>query len=374
MATRRKITPLNLKAQYHSIKSEIDQAVMQVLDQGTFSGGRSISQFEKMFAQAHGSKYCIAVNSGTSALHAIILALEIGSGDEVIVPTNTCFPTPEAIRLTGAIPKFVDCEDKYYNIDPLKIEQAVTSRTRAIMAVHLYGQPAQLEEIKHIANKCQLYLLEDCAQAHLATYDRKLVGNFGIASAFSFYPTKNLGAFGEGGAVLCNDLALTKKIRMLINHGSSRKNHHELIGHNYRMDTLQAAILSVKLEHLDDWTNRRRQNAQLYHNQLSNVTELTLPKEAPRTQHSYHQYVVRLKQRDRLKEYLNDREVSTMIHYPIPCHLQKAFVDVTYEPLSLPVSEQHAHEVLSLPIHDQIQEEDVNFVADCIKSFYTEYH
>jgi dTDP-4-amino-4,6-dideoxygalactose transaminase len=363
---------VNLTGQYHEIKSEIDDAIHQVFESGVFSGGSFISKFEENFARIHQAKYCIAVNNGTSALCAILSALGVGSGDEVIVPTNTCFPTPEAVRLTGAIPIFVDCESRYYNIDPAKIEPAISTRTKAIIVVHLYGQPAQLEVIKNIADKYDLHLLEDCAQAHLAVYGNKPVGNFGVAAAFSFYPTKNLGAFGEGGAVLCNDEALNKKIRMLRNHGSSRKNYHEIIGNNYRMDSIQAAILTVKLKYIKKWTMNRRLNAMLYHKDLKDIEELTLPMTYPGAKHSFHQYVILSKKRDKLRRYLQLKGISTHIHYPIPCHLQTIFRESSSGIISLPISERLSSEILSLPINESLHQEDIFYITNHIKRFFEE--
>jgi len=361
---------VDLKAQYANLKPEIDKAIQMVLEEGTFSGGPYIKQFEEQFAKAHRSKYCTVVSSGTAALHVILLSLEIGPDDEVIMPVNTCFATAEAICHTGATPIFIDCESDYYNLDPQQIEQAITNHTRAILVVHLYGQPAQMQEIIEIAEKYKLILLEDCAQSHLATYDRIPVGNFGKAAGVSFYPTKNLGAFGESGAVLSNCQDVQEKVKMLRDHGSCRKDYHELIGYNYRMDSIQAAILIVKLKYLQEWTETRRRHALTYNTYLKDIKGLILPKEHPLVEHSYHQYVVRLRQRDALKDYLKKYGVSTAIHYPLPCHLQKAFRDLPYKPGSFPVSEQCSREILSLPINEQMKEEDIKYVSDCIRLFF----
>lgn len=268
---------------------------------------------------------------------------------------------------------FVDCENAYYNIDPDQIESAVTQETKAIIAVHLYGQSAQMHKIKHIADKHRLHLIEDCAQAHLASYGGIPVGNFGIAGAFSFYPTKNLGAYGEGGAVVTNNQTIADKIRAMKNHGSIKKNVHEFIGHNYRMDSLQAAILSVKLKYLDQWTDRRQKSAALYYEFLSDIQGLILPGQHPKAKHVYHQYVIRTHKRDQLQKYLDKCDIETAIHYPIPCHLQPAFSHLPYSKGSFPICEKLSQEVLSLPIAEHLVEDDISYVSDCIKKFFKKY-
>lgn len=361
---------INLYSQYLSIQPEIDKAINQVQNQAHFSEGPLVSAFESQFTQSHQTRYCIALNSGTSALHSILSVLDITKDHQVILPTNTCFPTAEAVCLSGATPVFVDCEDQYYNIDPEKTESVITENTRAIIAVHLYGQPVQMDKIKNIADKHGLHLIEDCAQAHLASYDNTLVGNFGIAGAFSFYPTKNLGAYGEGGAVVTNDQQIADKIRALKNHGATVKDVHEFIGHNYRMDSLQAAILSVKLKYLNQWTDKRIKNAELYHKYLSDVDGLILPKQHPNAKHVYHQYVIRTSIRDQLQKHLEQCDIETAIHYPIPCHLQPALSHLHYPKGSFPVSKRLAQEILSLPIAEHLEEEEIKRTSDCIKQFF----
>ena len=252
-----KVNFLDLKAQYLSIKDEIDEAIQNVLIDTAFTAGPYVKSFEENFAEKHGAKCCVGVNSGTAALHTALMALDIKAGDEVIVPTNTFFATPEAVSLCGAKPVFVDCEIDYYNIDPEKIEKAITPNTKAIIAVNLYGQAAMLDIIKEIADRHHLFLIEDCAQAHIAEYKERFVGSYGICGCFSFYCGKNLGAYGEGGAIITDDVNLYKKIMMIRDHGSSQKYHHEIIGHNYPLPERGRAILDVKLKYLDNWTNIR---------------------------------------------------------------------------------------------------------------------
>lgn len=290
-----KIPFVDLKTQYRSIKPEIDQAIQTILDRGEFSQGPFVAKFEENFAKKVGAKYCAASSSGTSALQLAMWALGIGDGDQVIVPTNTFIASASSVSLTGAMPVFVDCEDRYYNIDPKKIETAITAKTRAIMAVHLYGQPAQLDKIREIADKHSLFLIEDCAQAHLARYKGEPVGTTGICGCFSFYPSKNLGAYGEGGAVVTNDLEIYQTIKALREHGGTKKYYYDQIGQNYRMHGMQGAILDVKLPYLEKWNEARRNNAALYWNALRVVEEIILPEEMDQANHVYHLYAIRTK-------------------------------------------------------------------------------
>jgi dTDP-4-amino-4,6-dideoxygalactose transaminase len=297
-------------------------------------------------------------------------ALGIGPGDEVIVPTNTFFATPEAVSLCGATPVFVDCDTDYFNIDPRRIETNITKRTKAILAVHLYGQPAQMDIIKDIADRKGLLLIEDCAQAHLAEYRGVPVGTFGVCGCFSYYPGKNLGAYGEGGAVLTNDESLYKKIMALRDHGSSQKYYHDMIGHNYRMEGLQGAVLDIKLKYLSDWTEKRRRNAALYGKYLTGIDQVMLPKEMANAKHVYHLYVIRVARRDALKAFLQDNDIFTGIHYPVPCHLQKAYAALDRKKNSFPISEKQADEILSLPMFAELSEAEIRFVCDKIREFY----
>ncbi len=365
-----KVNFVDLRAQYLPIKDEIDEAIQNVVDSSAFSSGPFVKSFEKNFAHAHNAKCCLGVNSGTSALHITLWALGIGPDDEVIVPTNTFFATPEAVSLCGATPVFVDCEPTHFNIDPRKIEQAITTKTKAIIAVHLYGQPAQIDEIQAIALRNNLLLIEDCAQAHLAQYKEQAVGTFGIAGCFSFYPGKNLGAYGEAGAVITNDRGLYQRTLALRDHGSSKKNYHDYVGHNYRMEGIQGAVLDVKLKYLQGWTEKRRNNAALYKKYLAEVEDVELPHEMLEGKHVYHLFVIGVPRRDELMKYLAQREIYTGIHYPIPCHLQKAYRSLRQHQGKLPVSEKRSKKILSLPMYAELTGREIQFVCEQIKSFY----
>lgn len=365
-----KVNFIDLKAQYLSVKNEINEAIQKVIDSSAFSSGPFVKFFEESFASTHGAKYCVGVNSGTSALHLSVWALDIRQGDEVIVPANTFFATPESVSLTGATPVFVDCEPEYFNVDPDKIEKAITNKTRAIIAVHLYGQPAQLDRVKKIAQTNNLLLIEDCAQAHLSEYKGKPIGTHGICGCFSFYPGKNLGAYGEAGAVITNDEELYLKMLALRDHGSFKKYFHDYVGHNYRMEGIQGAVLSVKLKHLKDWTEKRRKNAALYRKYLQDLEEVILPFEMPGVKHVYHLFVIRVPRRDELMEFLKDNEIYTGIHYPIPCHLQKAYSFLYKSTARFPVSEKYAKEIISLPMYPELTGREIRFVCKKIKEFY----
>ena len=387
-----KVNFLDLKSQYLSIKDEIDGAIQNVLDNTAFTAGPFVKSFEEHFAKRHNSKYCVGVDSGTAALHTALMALGIKVGDGVIVPANTFFATPESVSLTGATPIFVDCESKYYNIDVNLIENAITNKTKAIIVVHLYGQPAEMDKIKEIANKNDLILIEDCAQAHISEYSPrgiidkeknlyntgnnipqgkgKSVGTFGICGCFSFYCGKNLGAYGEGGAIITDDENLYKKMMMIRDHGMAQKYHHEIIGHNYRMAGMQGAILDVKLKHLDEWTDIRRINADLYRKYLIDCKEIILPEETPEAKHVYHLFVIRTHKRGKLMQFLKENQIYTGMHYPIPCHLQIAYKYLGYEEGDFPISEKLSKEILSLPMSEQLTKNEIKFVAEKIKEFY----
>lgn len=359
---------LDLSRQYKLIKHDIDAAIDEVFERSAFVDGYFVKTFEEQFAEAHGCLYCSCVSSGTAALHTALWALGVKEDDEVIVPTNTFIATAEAVSLTGAIPVFVDCEKKYYTIGG--IEAAVTDRTKAIIAVHLYGQSADMDRIKSIAEKHNLLLVEDCAQSHLATYRDKHVGTIGICGCFSFYPGKNLGAYGEGGAVVTNDKSLYEAINAIKNHGSTGKHRHDRIGHNYRMSGIQGAILSAKLKYLPRWIKQRGVNASLYRQHLSGVEQIVLPGESGERKHTYHLFVIRARRRDELAAYLKKRQIHTGIHYPIPCHLQRAYSFLNYSRGDFPVAEMYASEVLSLPMFPELTEKEIIYVCDRIKEFY----
>jgi len=361
---------VDLQAQYRSIKPEIDAAIQNVIDTSQFILGKAVHDFEEAFAKAHGVKHCIAVGSGTDALHVALWAAGIKEGDEVITVPFTFIATVEAISLLGAKPVFVDIDPKTYTMDPSKVERAITPRTKAILPVHLYGQPAAMDELSEIARRHKLILIEDAAQAHLAKYHGKYVGQFGALTCFSFYPGKNLGAYGEAGAVITDDESLAAKMRKLRDHGQSEKYKHEMWGHNYRMDGFQGAVLGVKLKYLPRWTQRRRQIAGLYRKLLNGVGDLVLPFEAPNVEHVYHLFSVRTKRRSDLQKYLAGKGIATGLHYPIPLHMQPAYLHLGYHKGDFPVSEAVAGDCLSLPVFADLTDEQVGFVADCVKEFY----
>jgi dTDP-4-amino-4,6-dideoxygalactose transaminase len=361
---------VDLKAQYHSIKSEVLPAVQQVMEESAFILGKAVSTFESDFGSRHGVKFCYGLGSGTDGNHLALWGLGIGPGDEVLVPANTFIATAWGATLCGATPVFVDCDSRSYNIDPSSIEAKITKRTKAIVAVHLYGQPADMDTIADIARRHSLHLVEDCAQAHLAQYKGRPVGGLSVASSFSFYPGKNLGAYGEGGAVASNDPELARKFRMIRDHGSERKYHHEMLGHNYRMDGIQGAVLGVKLKHLEHWTEARRSKAAYYKELLQGLPEFVLPVEMPYAKHVYHLYVVRTPARDQLHSHLQERGISTGLHYPVPLHLQKAFEHLGYKKGDFPVSEMVASQVLSLPMYPELTNEQMEYVAESIREFF----
>lgn len=361
---------VDLKSQYLSIKSEIDNAIQEVLLASAFAGGPFVKKFEEDFANIHGAKFCSGINNGTSALHIVFMAINLGRGDEVIIPANTFIATPASVSLQGGKPVFVDCSEDDFNIDPDKIEKAITPKTKVIMPVHLYGQPAQMDRIMEIAKKYNLTIVEDCAQAHMAEFEGRKVGNFGVAGCFSFYPGKNLGAYGEGGAVICSNEEFWKRIQAIKEHGSFKKYYHEYLGHNYRLEGIQGAILDVKLKYIESWTDKRRKNADLYRNYLSDVDSIILPKESKNVKHVYHLFVIRTKKRDELNKYLNENGIQTGIHYPIPCHLQHSYKFMGYKEGDFPVSEKLSNEILSLPMSEQISEEDIIYVCDKIRAFF----
>ena len=358
---------VDLKTQYLSIKEEIDTAVLQVLDSTQFILGQEVTAFEQEFAAYCNSDYALALNTGTSALHLALLAAGIGPGDEVITVSFTFVATVAAICYTGATPVFVDIDPISYTIDVTKIKQAITSKTKAILPVHLYGQPADMDAIVEIARRHNLTVIEDAAQAHRAEYKGQRIGSIGDIGCFSFYPGKNLGAYGEGGAVVTSNPEYARIIKMLRDWGQEQRYHHVLKGYNYRMDGIQGAILRVKLRYLDRWTEARRTHAALYDRLLAD-SGIKTPTVMPYSHHVYHIYAVRTKQREMLQAKLNEQGIQTGIHYPIPVHLQTAYADLGYKLGDFPNSELAAKEVLSLPMYAELKTEQVNTVAETLKS------
>jgi len=364
---------LDLRAQYKQIKNEVHIALDQVMESTAFVLGDAVKEFEVAFARHHGAEHCVAVSSGTSALHVALLAMGIGAGDEVIVPVNTFIATAEAVSHCGAKPVFVDMCEEDYCMDPAKIELAVTSNTKAIIPVHLYGQPAEMDEIMSIAKKYKLMILEDCAQAHDAEYRGRKVGTFGCAGAFSFYPGKNLGAYGEGGAVVTNDSRLAEKMRMLRDHGSAKKYCHDLVGYNYRMEGFQGAVLGVKLKYLVDWTNKRRRAAAKYTEALADLPCI-LKAEKDHVRHVYHLFVVRIKCRDIVIDALKRKGIACGIHYPIPLHLTGAYQHLGYKQGDFPVAEAAAAEILSLPMYPELTNVMIEYVGASLKEIVEPLH
>lgn len=355
----------DLKSQYRSIKDEIDAAVLRVLDSTQYILGEEVAAFEREFATYCHASEAVAANSGTSALHLALLAAGIGPGDDVITTPFTFVATVAAIRYAGASPVLVDIEPDYYTLDTSKIESAITPRTKAIMPVHLYGQPADMDPILEIARRRHLIVIEDAAQAHGAEYHGRRCGSLAEIAGFSFYPGKNLGAYGEGGAVTTMRADLAAMCRTLRNWGEETRYEHRYKGFNYRMDGIQGAILRVKLRHLEAWTERRRQVASWYDVELDPST-VRVPKARPGCRHVYHVYAVRTDERDRLRDALTKQGIQTGVHYPIPVHLQPAHADLGYGPGDFPVAEAVAREVVSLPIFPEMTREQVQTVAAAV--------
>ena len=358
-----KINMADLKKQHEKIRSEIDAVIKEVIDNSQFIMGQKVSDFEEQFAEFAGAKYSIGMASGTAALHSALIALDIGRDDEVITVPFTFAATIETIYPTGAKPVLVDIEEESFNIDPSLIEEKITNKTKAIMPVHLYGQMADMNPIMEIAEKHGLYVIEDAAQAHGATYFDKQAGTMGDIGTFSFYPGKNLGAMGDAGACVTNNMELNQKLRLISNHGQDTKYEHKIVGYNYRLDSIQAAILSVKLKYLSEWTARIRDIASHFNEKLA-VTGLKLPSEANGRKHAWHQYVIRTSKRDELAKALADSEIATAIHYPIPLHLQPSFQYLGYKNGDFPVSEKCSGEVLSLPLYPELSDDDVDLICD----------
>jgi len=365
---------LDLKAQYRKIKSEIDAAIQRVMESQQFILGAEVESFEREMAEYVGVKHAIACASGSDALLLALMALGIGPGDEVITVSFTFIATAGAIARLGARPVFVDIESDTYNIDPSKIEAAITSKTKAIIPVHLFGMAAAMDPIMKIAHSRGIPVVEDAAQAIGARYSDRKVGSIGLCGCFSFFPSKNLGAAGDGGLLTTNDDNFADKLRMLRNHGGHSKYECELVGMNSRLDALQAAILRVKLKYLDLWTKGRRLNAARY---AESFTErgldrtLKLPSVAPNSDHIYNQYVIRAPRRDELKSYLRNCGIPTDIYYPLPLHLQRAFAYLGYKPGDLPEAEKASREVLALPIFPELSTEQQALVVDSIAEFYS---
>ncbi len=366
---------LDLKAHHHLVYNEIDDRLYDIITNTGFVLGKHVDEFEERFAALQETKYALGVSSGTAALHVALMALGIGIGDRVVVPVNTFIATAEAVSLTGATPVFVDC-DRYNNIDIKQLERLFTEAINnniklpaAVIPVHLYGQPANMNRLMELSEKFGFYLVEDCCQAHLASLNNKKVGNFGAFGAFSFYPGKNLGAYGEAGAIVTNDENLYKKAKMLRQHGELTRYNHEVIGHNYRMEAIQGAVLAAKLDHLVQWTQKRKKNAWLYNELLADLKGIKTPVEFEPGSSVYHLYVIETDNRDRLQKHLQENDIATGLHYPVPLHLQKAYANLQYSQGDFPCAEEKSKKILSLPMYPELNENQIEFVCNKIRQY-----
>lgn len=351
---------IDLVTQYKNIKGEIDKAVQEVIDTASFVDGKALTGFESDFASFCGAKYGIATSSGSTALDLALLACGVGKGDEVITTPSTFIATSEAISHVGATIVFADIEPDTHNIDPKEIERKITPKTKALIPVHLFGHPCNMEPILDLARKYGLIVIEDAAQSHGAEYKGKTVGGFGNAACFSFYPGKNLGAYGHAGMVVTNDEAIAKRVKLLANHGREEKYEHYMEGYNYRADSIQTAVLGVKLRYLPEWNEQRRKNAKLYN---SLIKKISLPKEEKYAKHVYHLYVMMTDKRDELASWLKAKGISTGIHYPIPLHLQPAYKWLGHGVGSFPIAEAFCSKALSIPMFPELTEEQIKLIA-----------
>ncbi|MGE0770174.1 MAG: DegT/DnrJ/EryC1/StrS family aminotransferase [Cyclobacteriaceae bacterium] len=358
---------VDLRAQYQAIKPDIDGAIRDVVENTSFIGGAAVRQFEEAFAHMLGVKHCVGVGNGTDAIYISLKILGIGAGDEVITTALSWISTSETITQAGAVPVFVDINPDNFTIDVAKIKSKISSRTKAIIPVHLYGHAAEIRAIKDLCLEYGLYLIEDCAQSHLSEDVGQFVGTFGDMATFSFYPGKNLGAYGDAGAIITNDDQLASKARMYANHGALKKHEHLVEGINSRLDTLQASILLAKLPHLKEWTVRRIKNAALYNELLSNVPGIILPKTRERSIHTFHLYVIRCQNRDVLQRKLLDCGIQTAIHYPRALPNLPAYRYLGHKPTDFAVASNYQNEILSLPMYPELSEEQIGYVCRCIK-------
>lgn len=358
---------IDLKAQHRSIASEVEAAIKNVCENTAFILSDEMKAFESEFAQYCGARHGIGVANGTEALFLALKALDIGPGDEVIVPANTFIATAAAVSHVGATPVFVDCDPETYCIDPSKISGAITPRTKAIIPVHLYGHAADMDAILALARSNGLKVIEDCAQAHGTHYKGKQVGTFGDAAGFSFYPSKTLGAYGDAGMVITNSDEIAEKLKLLRDNGRTTWYEHAIIGYNSRLDGIQAAVLRVKLRRLDQWVEARRNHARLYRELLSDVEGVVLPSERPEVRHSYYVYVIRVKHRDEFMAKLKDRGIGSGVHYPIPLHLQPAYAFLGGREGDHPVAERYAKEIVSIPMYPELTEEQISEVVVAIR-------
>lgn len=361
-----KVPFLDLKQQYSEIAHEIKKAIDDVFEQSLFVLGAQVFKFEKEFAEYSNTSFSCALNSGTDALRFALIASGIKPGDEVITVPNTFIATTEAISQVGARISFVDIDERTYNIDPEKIEKAITSKTKAIMPVHIYGQCADMDSISKIAKAYNLIVIEDSCQAHGALYKGKKAGSIGVAGGFSFFPSKNLGAYGDGGAITTNSHEIYEYVCKLRHHGQAEKGYHDFEGYNSRLDTIQASVLSVKLKYLDEWNETRRKNA-YYYNELLKDSNVITPYEPEWSKSVYHLYVIRVNERDKVQRKLSEAGIGTGLHYPLPLHLQKAYKHLGYIEGDFPVSEKLSREIISLPLFPELTKYEIDFIVESIK-------
>ncbi len=365
-----KVPFVDLNAQYLSIKSEIDSAIQEVIENSSFIGGAGVKAFEANFGHLLGVEHVVSCANGTDSLYIIMKALGIGHGDEVITVANSWISSSETIGQTGAKPIFVDIDPIYLSMDVAQLVNQVTPKTKAVIAVHLHGQMADIQIIKNICDEHNLFLIEDCAQSHLSESNGRIAGTFGIAGSFSFYPGKNLGAYGDAGCIVTNNLELATKCRMFANHGALKKHHHEIEGINSRMDGLQAAVLNVKLPYLKGWTAARRANADIYRELLSDIKQIKCIPEKSNTQHSYHLFIVLCEERDDLKANLEAAGIETAIHYPTPLPLLNAYAEQGYTLANFPIAAAASRQMLSLPMYPELSYQKIQYIAEVVKFFY----
>jgi dTDP-4-amino-4,6-dideoxygalactose transaminase len=361
---------VDLKAQYNSIKEDIDSAIANVITETAFIGGKYVDEFEQSFAELYGVKHCISVANGTDSLYIIMKMLGIGSGDEVITAANSWISSSETITQTGATPVFADIHPDYYSVNEELLEAKITSRTKAILPVHLHGQMCDMDAILAIASKHNIPVIEDCAQSHFSMYNGKRAGTMGIAGSFSFYPGKNLGAYGDAGCIITNDSKLAEKCKMFARHGALKKHQHIIEGINSRLDGMQAAILSAKLKSILQWTKQRQENAAYYNKILSDINEITTPLVRSGTSHTFHLYVIRAKDRDQLAAFLKDRGIETAVHYPMALPYLEAYRHQQATAADYPIAYQYQNEILSLPMYPELSQPMMDYVAQSIKAFY----
>jgi dTDP-4-amino-4,6-dideoxygalactose transaminase len=365
-----KVPFVDLTAQYHSIKTSIDSAIREVIESTSFIGGKYVSEFEQSFATLYGVKHCISVANGTDSLYILMKMLNIGKDDEVITAANSWISSSETISQTGAKPVFVDIDD-FYSLDQTKLEEKITSRTKAIIPVHLHGQMCDMDSIMEIAENYKIFVIEDCAQSHFSEFKGRRAGTIGLAGSFSFYPGKNLGAYGDAGCIITNDDELAEKCKMYARHGALIKHLHQIEGINSRLDGIQAAILSAKLPHILHWTQKRITNAALYYENLQGIDDIVIPNVRPESIHTFHLYVLRVQKRNALMSFLKERGIETGIHYPTALPNLPAYSYLHHKPNDFPIASDFQDKIISLPMYPELKENQIHFICQTIRDFYS---